>query len=274
MDTPPSEARPNVPATLDLYSLRHLEALLGRSRAELEELAKHAVRYYKPFLLKKRERPFAQNSAPAKKRLIDNPIDPLKAVQSRIEERLLKRLILPKHLLGGVRGKSIPDNAKLHLGAKCLVQLTSNEAEHRDPKRKKQWVALVDGNRTQIDYLHQLADERKLDLIIVVDFIHVAQYVWQASLALLPGNQAGQDRWVRAHLLEILRGKASVVAAGIRRSATLRAWPLPSGRRLTTVPITSLITRRICSTTRRWLRACPSLRVSLKVPVVIWLRTG
>jgi hypothetical protein len=97
--------------------------LLGRSRAELEELAKHAVRYYKPFLLKKRERPFAQNSAPAKKRLIDNPIDPLKAVQSRIEERLLKRLILPKHLLGGVRGKSIPENAKLHLGAKCLVTI-------------------------------------------------------------------------------------------------------------------------------------------------------
>ena len=26
----------------------------------------------------------------------------------------------------------------------------------------------------------------KLNLIIVVDFIHVAQYVWQASLALFP----------------------------------------------------------------------------------------
>jgi hypothetical protein len=48
----------------------------------------------------------------------------------------------------------------------------------------------VDGNRTQIDYLHQLADERKLDWIIVVDFIQVAQYVWQASLALFPDNQA------------------------------------------------------------------------------------
>jgi RNA-directed DNA polymerase len=121
MDTPPSDARPNVPATLDLYSLRHLEALLGRSRAELEELAKHAVRYYRPFLLKRKEQPFAQKSALAKKRLIDNPIDPLKAIQSRIEERLLKRLVLPRHLLGGVPGKSIPDNAKLHLGARYLV---------------------------------------------------------------------------------------------------------------------------------------------------------
>jgi hypothetical protein len=60
-------------------------------------------------------------------------------------------------------------------------------------------------------------------LIITMDFIHVAQYVWKASLTLLPDNQAEQDRWVRAHLLEILRGKASLVAAGIRRSVTLRA---------------------------------------------------
>lgn len=104
-----------------------------------------------------------------------------------------------------------------------VITAMFDEAMHRDPKRKKQWVALVDGNRTQIDYLHQLADERKLDLLIVVDFIHVAQYVWQASLALFPDNQVEQDHWVRAHLLEVLRGKASWVAAGIRRSATLRA---------------------------------------------------
>ena len=57
---------------------------------------------------------------------------------------------------------------------------------------------------------------------IVVDFIHVAQYVWEAALALFPENPPEQDGWVRAHLLEILRGKASLVAAGIRRSATLR----------------------------------------------------
>jgi hypothetical protein len=104
-----------------------------------------------------------------------------------------------------------------------VITAMFDEAEHRDPKRKKQWVALVDGNRTQIEYLHKLADERKLDLIIVVDFIHVAQYVWQASLALLPDNPSEQDRWVREHLLEVLRGKAILVAGGIRRSATLRA---------------------------------------------------
>ena len=51
----------------------------------------------------------------------------------------------------------------------------------------------------------------------------MAQYVWKAAGALFPDQEPQQDRWTRAHLLEILRGKASLVAAGMRRSATLRA---------------------------------------------------
>jgi len=100
----------------------------------------------------------------------------------------------------------------------------SLEVRRRDPpKRKKRWVALVDGNRMEIDHLDRLANEQNLDMPIVVDFIHVAQYVWEAAQALIPEDQAEQDHWVRARQLEILRGKASRVAVGIRRSATLRA---------------------------------------------------
>ncbi len=57
----------------------------------------------------------------------------------------------------------------------------------------------------------------------MVDFIHVAQYVWDAALTFVPEDLVHRDGWVRTHLLEILRGKASTVAAGIRRSATRRA---------------------------------------------------
>ena len=108
---------------LNLYSMRHLEVLLGHSRSELQDLAKHGVRYYSPFVYHRKERPFAQNAKPTKHRWIDNPVGPLKAVQSRIEERVLNRVILPEHLLGGVRGKTIKANAVLHLDAKCLVTI-------------------------------------------------------------------------------------------------------------------------------------------------------
>jgi hypothetical protein len=94
------------PTPLDLYSLRHLEALLGHTRIELGDLAKRAVHYYEPFPFRKPSRPFSRKQASGKKRWIDNPVDPLKAVQSRIEQRLLKRVVLPEHLLGGVKGRS------------------------------------------------------------------------------------------------------------------------------------------------------------------------
>jgi hypothetical protein len=103
-----------------------------------------------------------------------------------------------------------------------VIREMFEEAARQDPKRQKRWVALVDGNLPQIDHLQQLAEERDVPLIIIVDFIHVAQYVWKAAGALFPDQELQQDRWTRAHLLEILRGKASLVAAGMRRSATLR----------------------------------------------------
>ena len=112
--------------------------------------------------------------------------------------------------------------ASLAQAPEAVIKEMFAEASRRDPKRQKRWVALVDGNLPQIDHLQQLAEEQNIPLIIVVDFIHVAQYVWKAAGALFPDQETQQDRWTRAHLLEILRAKASLVAAGIRRSATLR----------------------------------------------------
>jgi len=113
--------------------------------------------------------------------------------------------------------------ASLAQTPEAVIREMFAEAARRDPKGQKCWVALVDGNLPQIDHLQQLAEERNIPLIIVVDFIHVAQYVWKAAGALFPDQEPQQDRWTCAHLLEILRGKASLVAAGMRRSATLRA---------------------------------------------------
>ena len=112
--------------------------------------------------------------------------------------------------------------ASLAQAPETVIRKMFDEATRRDPKRQKRWVALVDGNLPQIDHLQQLAEERNIPLIIIVDFLHVAQYVWKAAGAFFPDQEFEQDRWTRVHLLEILRGKASLVAAGMRRSATLR----------------------------------------------------
>ena len=113
--------------------------------------------------------------------------------------------------------------ASLERTSEEVITAMFDEAEHRDPTHQKTWVAVVDGSIPQLDLLHQLAAQRHVVLRIVVDFIHVAHYVWQAAVAFFPEDRERQDTWVRTHLLEMLRGKVSYVAAGIRRSATLRA---------------------------------------------------
>jgi hypothetical protein len=96
------------------------------------------------------------------------------------------------------------------------------EARYRDPNDEKSWVALVDGNKSQIRILKRLAKKKGLDLTIIVDLIHVIEYLWDAARAFHPDPGAQLENWVRYRLLEILRGKAGLMAGGMRRSATLR----------------------------------------------------
>lgn len=102
-----------------------------------------------------------------------------------------------------------------------VIRQSFEEAQSRDPKHTKRWVVLVDGNEHQLRVVKKMAKEFKVKLTIVVDFIHVTEYVWKAARVLEPSPSA-RPAWVRERLLKLLEGKVGDVAAGIRRSATLR----------------------------------------------------
>ncbi len=106
---------------LDILSWRHLESVLGLKRGPLRALASTAGRYYRPFEKGKKRRPFQKRSISKKVRLIDNPQNPLKAVQRQIQKKLLSSLTLPDHMMCGVSGKTIRDNIMIHLGAPLIV---------------------------------------------------------------------------------------------------------------------------------------------------------
>ena len=103
-----------------------------------------------------------------------------------------------------------------------VIEKAFEEAASRDPTQRKKWVALVDGNKPQIRILRRMAKEKRIDLTIIVDIIHVIEYLWEAGRAFYPESGPELENWVRVRILEILRGKAGYVAGGIRRSATLR----------------------------------------------------
>lgn len=97
------------------------------------------------------------------------------------------------------------------------------EAARRDPNRCHRWVMLIDGDRTQIRRVEACAQKFGVDdLIIVQDFIHVLEYLWKAVTRFHDTGTKAAQAWVSEHGLKILRGEASGVAAGIRRSATRR----------------------------------------------------
>ena len=103
-----------------------------------------------------------------------------------------------------------------------VIEEAFREARYRDPAHKKNWVALVDGNKPQIRILRRMAKQKSLNLTIIVDVIHVIEYLWDAGRAFHPKAGSELESWVRVRLLEILRGKAGYVAGGMRRSATRR----------------------------------------------------
>ncbi len=103
-----------------------------------------------------------------------------------------------------------------------VIAQALDEAFYRDPLGGKTWVALVDGNKPQIRYFKRLAKQNDLDLTLIIDIIHVIEYLWKAGRVFHPKSGPDLQSWVRHRILEVLRGKAGLVAGGMRRSATRR----------------------------------------------------
>ena len=67
-----------------------------------------------------------------------------------------------------------------------VIKRVFDEAERRDPKHRRTWVALVDGANHQIDRIRLESRKRRVKVTIVVDLVHVLGYLWQAAGCLHP----------------------------------------------------------------------------------------
>jgi hypothetical protein len=112
--------------------------------------------------------------------------------------------------------------ASVRHDAKTVIASAFAEAAQRDPSHQRDWVVLIDGELHQLEYIQAAARQEKVDITAVLDFIHVLEYVWKAALCFFNSGSDEAENWVRERALRILQGKSSDVAAGIRRSATLK----------------------------------------------------
>jgi hypothetical protein len=85
------------------------------------------------------------------------------------------------------------------------------------PKAAGKWLcaSVTDNAATVI-----AARTRKVNVSVVVDFIHVLEYVWKAAWCFHAEGDPKAEQWVRDQARQILAGRAGIVAAAIRRKAT------------------------------------------------------
>lgn len=71
-----------------------------------------------------------------------------------------------------------------------MVTALFDQAEERDPERRRRWIVLVDGANHQLDCIGKEATARGVDIDVIVDFVHVLEYLWKTAEDLHPAQTA------------------------------------------------------------------------------------
>ncbi|HEX7454211.1 MAG TPA: ISKra4 family transposase [Polyangiaceae bacterium] len=91
------------------------------------------------------------------------------------------------------------------------------EGLRRDPERLRRWVVLVDGHRDQIRRVLRGADKAAVKITIVLDIVHVLEYLWRAAYAFHADGTPDAEKWVEDRLLALLTGRsAGEIAKSLR----------------------------------------------------------
>ena len=104
-----------------------------------------------------------------------------------------------------------------------VTEAIVQEAMRRDPNRERPWVMLVDGHKDQIKVIKRVFKRHDIQAVLILDFIHVLEYLWKAAWCFFNSNDKEQakeaEQWVLEKAEAILEGRSGNVAAGIRIKA-------------------------------------------------------
>jgi hypothetical protein len=113
-------------------------------------------------------------------------------------------------------------------GRDVTIGKVFDEADRRDPGHLRTWIALVDGDIYQLGLFQAAAAARGITLAVVIDFIHVLEYLWKAAWCFHPPRDPAMEDWVIAQGLDILHGRTGEVITRIRALAAEHP-PRPGG---------------------------------------------
>jgi hypothetical protein len=104
-------------------------------------------------------------------------------------------------------------------GRDVTIGKVFDEASRRDPGRRRRQIALAGGDICQLGLIHAEAAARGVTVTVVIDFIHVLEYLWKAAWCFHQPRDPAMEDWVIAQALDILHGRVPEVTARIRQLA-------------------------------------------------------
>ena len=109
--------------------------------------------------------------------------------------------------------------ASVEKTTRMVIREAFAEALRRDPDKRRRWVVLVDGEPKQLRAVKAEARRAGVTVTILVDLVHVLEYIWAAARALFGESNAKAEGWVGDRLLALLTGRS-----GGEIARTIRWW--------------------------------------------------
>ncbi|HZD69721.1 MAG TPA: ISKra4 family transposase [Actinomycetes bacterium] len=101
-----------------------------------------------------------------------------------------------------------------------VITQVFDQATQRDPTHRRTWIVLVDGARHQLDQVRAEARRRGVRIHVLVDLIHVLEYIWRAAWCFYQDADPAAESWVATHAVRILAGEVDAVIAALGQQAT------------------------------------------------------
>ena len=131
----------------------------------------------------------------------------------------------PEQIMARAPGQSAPAAPRavnrwyacdITAGREVTIGKIFDEAGRRDPAHARTWVALADGDVHQLSLFQAQATARDVTVTIIIDFIHVLEYLWKAAWCFHTARDPAAEDWVTTQGQDILAGQVTGVITRIR----------------------------------------------------------
>src|SRR6266545_2961387 len=148
------------------------------------------------------------------------PADAALNLPDRRHSHTLKRRAATEAVRGSFAAAEQTLTGSIATTSEQVISQVFDQADQRDPTHRRPWIVLVDGARHQLDLIRAQAARRKVTIHILVDLIHVLEYIWKAAWCFYQDADPAAEPWVAGHALRILAGEVDTVIAALQTQAT------------------------------------------------------